>query len=200
MSTIESSSDGKDSEWQETWGSREFVERWATKGDWQTPIREPQIAMVLRMIPHPIDTAMRVLDIGAGYGALAAAVLRERSAATAVCLDASEAMLKLGRERNGELIHRMSFIQGSLESFQWLNSVNGNFDAVISARALHHFTEHERRRAIFKEVFSLLRPGGCFINADNVRAPTESLKERYRRARDEYLDEFVRRSSGGKPI
>jgi tRNA (cmo5U34)-methyltransferase len=44
----------------------------------------------------------------------------------------------------------------------------------------------------------LLRPGGCFINADNVRAPTESLKERYRRARDEYLDEFVRRSSGGK--
>jgi len=198
MSTIECSSDGKHSEWQETWGSREFVERWATKGDWQVPIREPQIAMVLRMIPHPIDIAMRVLDIGAGYGALAAAVLRERSPATAVCLDASEAMLKLGRERNGELMYRMSFIQGSLESFQWLNSVNGNFDAVISARALHHLTEHERRRAIFKEVFSLLRPGGCFINADNVRAPTESLKERYRRARDEYLDEFVRRSSGGK--
>ena len=131
MSTIESSSDGKHSEWQETWGSREFVERWATKGDWQAPIREPQIAMVLRMIPHPIDTAMRVLDIGAGYGALAAAVLRERSAATAVCLDASEAMLKLGRERNGELMHRMSFIQGSLESSHWLNSVNADFDAVI---------------------------------------------------------------------
>jgi 16S rRNA G1207 methylase RsmC len=30
--------------------------------------------MVLRMVPHPIDAPIRVLDIGAGYGALAVAV------------------------------------------------------------------------------------------------------------------------------
>jgi hypothetical protein len=35
----------------------------------------------------------------------------------------------------------MSFIQGSLESSKWLGSVHGHFDAVISARALHRFTE-----------------------------------------------------------
>jgi 2-polyprenyl-3-methyl-5-hydroxy-6-metoxy-1,4-benzoquinol methylase len=92
-----SSSDLKTSEWQQTWGSGEFVERWATKGSWQAPIREAQTAMVLRMIPHPIDAAIRVLDIGAGYGALATAVLRERPNAVAFCLDASEAMLKVGR-------------------------------------------------------------------------------------------------------
>jgi len=198
MSEIESASEKKDSSWQNTWGSREFVERWATKGRWQASIREPQTAMVLRMIPHPIDAPIRVLDIAAGYGALAAAVLMDRPLATAVCLDASEAMLKLGKERNSELVNRMSFVQGSLESADWLESVDGKFDVVISSRALHHFTEHERRRYIFKEVFSLLRVGGCFINADNVRAPTETLKERYRRARDEYLDQFVRTSTGGK--
>ena len=198
MSGSESPSDAKHSEWQNTWGSRDFVERWATKGGWQAPIREPQTAMVLRMIPHPIDAPIRVLDIGAGYGSLAVAVLLDRPCATAVCLDASNAMLKLGRERNTDLMNRLSFIQGSLESAVWLETVDGVFDAVISSRALHHFTEHERRRDIFKEVFSLLRPGGCFINADNVRAPTETLKERYRRARDEYLDRFVRHSTGGK--
>jgi tRNA (cmo5U34)-methyltransferase len=192
------STDAKNSEWQQTWGSREFVERWATKGNWQAPIREPQTAMVLRMIPHPIDAAIRVLDIGAGYGALAAAVLLERPNAMAICVDASESMLHLGKERNVQLINRMSFIQGSLDSAAWLESVDGDFDVVISSRALHHFTEHERRRDIFKEVFSLLRPGGCFINADNVRAPTDSLKERYRRAREEYLDQFIRRSTSGK--
>lgn len=154
--------------------------------------------MVLRMIPHPIDAAIRVLDIGAGYGALAAEVLLERPNAVAICVDASESMLQLGRERNPQLINRMSFIQGSLESPAWLESLNGNFDAVVSSRALHHFTEHERRRDIFKEVFSLIRPGGCFINADNVRAPTDTLKERYRRAREEYLDQFIRRSTDGK--
>jgi len=198
MSEIGSSLEKKGRSWQETWGSREFVERWATKDNWQAAIRELQTAMVLRMIPHPIDAAIRVLDIGAGYGALAAAILQERPHAVAICLDASEAMLKAGRERNSHLMNRMSFIQGSLESAAWLESVDGDFDAVISSRALHHFTEHERRRDIFKEVFSVLRPGGCFINADNVRAATDTLKERYRRAREEYLDQFIRRSTGGK--
>jgi 16S rRNA G1207 methylase RsmC len=40
--------------------------------------------MVLRMIPQLIDTPIRILDVGAGYGALAAAVLRDRPNATAV--------------------------------------------------------------------------------------------------------------------
>jgi tRNA (cmo5U34)-methyltransferase len=184
--------------WRETWGSREFVERWATKGGWQAPIREAQVAMVLGMIPQPIEAPIRVLDIGAGYGALAAVVLKERPSAMAVCLDASEAMLKLGEERNPDLKIRMKFVQGSLESANWLKAVDGTFDAVISSRALHHFTENQRRRFIFKEVFSLVRPGGCFINADNVRGATKSLGERYRAARDGYLDHFVRESSGGK--
>ncbi len=198
MAETDSASMTIDTSWQQTWGSREFVERWATKGGWQAPIREVQTAMVLRMMPHPIDAAIRVLDIGAGYGALACALLNERPHASAVCLDVSEAMLTLGRERNANLKDRISFIQGSLETPDWLRSVEGSFDAVISARALHHFTENQRRRDIFKEVFSLLCQGGCFINADNVRAPTKTLTERYRRARDEYLDRFVRQSTGGK--
>ena len=101
---------------------------------------------------------MRVLDIGAGYGALAAAILDWRANATAVCLDASEAMLELGRERNSPRSNRIGFVQGSLETPDWLETVHGNFDAVISSRALHHFTEKQQRRYIFKEVFDLVRP------------------------------------------
>jgi tRNA (cmo5U34)-methyltransferase len=188
----------RDASWQQTWGSSKFIEQWAAKGDWQAPIREVQTAMVLRMIPQPIDAAIRILDVGAGYGALAAAVLNDRPNATAVCLDASEAMLDLGRERNSNLGSRIKFVHASLETPDWLNAVEGCFDAVISARALHHFTENQRRQFIFKEVFGLVRERGCFINADNVRASTKTLAERYRSARDEYLDRFVRQSSAGK--
>ena len=188
----------KESSWQQTWGNAEFINRWANKRGWQAPIREVQTAMVLRMIPHQLDHPIRILDIGAGYGALAAAVLNDRPNSSAVCLDASEAMLKLGEERNSNLRNRIQFVQASLETADWVNSVEGTFDAVISARALHHFTENQRRRSIFHEVFTLVRSGGCFINADNVRAGTKALVERYRRARDEYLDRYVRESSGGK--
>ncbi|HWH76013.1 MAG TPA: class I SAM-dependent methyltransferase [Candidatus Binatus sp.] len=187
-----------DTSWQTTWGDKDFIQHWSTKGSWQAPIRDVQTAMALRMIPHPIDMPIRLLDIGAGYGALAAAVLHDRPNATAVCLDASRAMLQLGPEKNPDLKDRMMFIQGSLESADWLKSVDGSFDAVISSRALHHFSENQRRKTIFQEVFNLVRAGGCFINADNVRAATQSLGERYRSARDEYLDRFVRQTSGGK--
>jgi tRNA (cmo5U34)-methyltransferase len=187
-----------DTTWQTTWGDKKFIEDWASKGSWQAPVRDVQTAMVLRMIPQPIDMPIRILDIGAGYGALAAVVLRDRPNATALCLDASEAMLKFGPEKNPDLKNRMTFVQGSLESSDWLKAVDGTFDAVISARALHHFTENQRRRYIFKELFALVRAGGCFINGDNVRGATKSLSERYRSARDEYLDRYVRQSSGGK--
>lgn len=184
--------------WDQTWGNREFVENWISKGGWQRPIREVQTAMVLRMIPQPIEQDIRVLDLGAGYGALATAVLRDRPHATAVCLDASEAMLALGRERNRDLEDRIKFIQGSLEVPDWLQAIDGKFDAVISSRALHHFTDNERRRDIFKEAYDLLTAGGCLINADNVRAPTPNLGERYKTARDQWLDRMVQESSGGK--
>jgi len=187
-----------DTSLRKTWDDKKFIEDWASKGSWQAPIRDVQTAVVLRMIPQPIDAPIRVLDVGAGYGALAAAVLRDRPNAAAVCLDASVAMLQLGPVKNPELKKRMTFVQASLEAPDWLKAVNGTFDAVISSRALHHFTENQRRRYIFKELFQLVRPGGCFINADNVRAATKSLTERYRHARDEYLDRYVRQLSDGR--
>jgi tRNA (cmo5U34)-methyltransferase len=185
-------------EWRNTWGNREFIERWISKGGWQGPIREVQTAMVLRMIPHPIEAPIRVLDLGAGYGALATAVLADRPDATAVCLDASLEMIKLGRERTFKFKNRISFVQGSLDDPEWLKAVDGTFDAVISSRALHHFTENQRRRFIFKEAYGILGRGGCFINADNVRAPTATLRERYAKARDAWLDRQVREQSNGK--
>ena len=198
MADTNSSQTGTVTLWQETWGNREFIERWIAKGGWQAPLREMQTAMVLRMIPHPLDAPIRILDLAAGYGALAVAVLKDRPNAAAVCLDASAEMLKLGRERNASFAPRIEFVQGSLETPDWLDSVNGTFDAVISSRALHHFTANQRRRLMFKEIFGILRAGGCFINADNVRAPTQSLRGRYSKARDEWLDRQVRESSQGK--
>lgn len=182
----------------ETWGNREFIESWIAKGGWQKPLRDMQTAMVLRMLPHPADAPIRILDLGAGYGALAVALLNDRSNATAVCLDASEAMLKLGRERNAGLGTRIEFVQGSVETPDWLKAIDGTFDAVVSSRALHHFTANQRRRFMFKEIADITRKGGCFINADNVRAPTQSLNDRYRDARNEWLGRQILDSSGGK--
>jgi tRNA (cmo5U34)-methyltransferase len=136
--------------------------------------------------------------LGAGYGALTDLLLDERPNATAVCLDASSEMLKMARERMPRFGDRVTFVQASLETPDWVKSVRGPFDAIVSSRALHHFSANFRRRAIFGEIHGLLRPGGCFVNADNVRPLTDALGRRYRKAGDQLSEKYVKEQTGGK--
>ena len=171
----------------QAWESREFIDSWDERTEREKSIRDMQVKSVVYAIPHPKQQPIRVLDLGAGWGALAAAVLDDRPNATAVCYDASEEMIALGRERGARFAGRIEFVLGPLDAPDWTKRVSGPFDAVISARALHHLT-HEQRRRVFREAYSLVRPGGCFINSDSLRAESETLKQRYRDIRQRWIN------------
>jgi tRNA (cmo5U34)-methyltransferase len=47
----------------------------------------------------------------------------------------------------------------------------GPYDAVVSALAIHHL-EHAEQRQLFGEVFARVRPGGAFINGEQVAGPS----------------------------
>lgn len=182
---------------QNPWESRDFIEQWSRQSERDQSIREMQIKMVVFMVPHPREEAIRILDVGAGYGALAAAILEDRPNATALCLDASEEMIKMGRERNARFEGRMEFLRGSLEAPDWRASLRNLFDAVVSARALHHLTL-EQRRNLFHDIYVLLRPGGCFMNADTLKVPGDTIRAHYRKARKRWIGESVDEKKGGR--
>lgn len=96
----------------------------------------------------------------------------------AVGLDFSAAMLERARQRFAE-DRAVTLIHHDLNDP--LPAHLGEFELVSSAQAIHHLPD-ERKRALFREAFDLVAPGGVFCNVDLVALPTLELFERAMRA------------------
>ena len=46
--------------------------------------------------------------------------------------------------------------------------MKGTFHVVLSTNAIHNVRFPRRIKAIYQQIYSLLEPGGCFINMDRV--------------------------------
>jgi len=55
---------------------------------------------------------------------------------------------------------------------------DGPFDAIVSALAIHHL-EHDDQRSLMRRAHERLRPGGVFVNAEQVSGPTPELTALY---------------------
>ena len=116
----------------------------------------------------------RILDLGAGTGLLSQAVADRVRAPRLTLHDASTSMLDVARVRLAA--HEPHFCVGSLQDAL----PPGPFDAVVSALSIHHLAESEKRE-LFGKAFSVLAPGGVFVNADQVAGPSGWHDRIYRR-------------------
>jgi tRNA (cmo5U34)-methyltransferase len=116
----------------------------------------------------------RVLDVGAGTGLLTAAVAESYPDARFELLDGSAEMLAEARERLGERVLAVH-VQDMADGLP-----AGPFDAVVSALAIHHLADDDKR-VLFGRIHDVLRPGGVFVNAEQVLGPTPELADLYRK-------------------
>jgi trans-aconitate methyltransferase len=120
-----------------------------------------------------------LLDLGAGTGLFSAMVAERLAGAKLHLVDAAEAMLAEARQRFASTPHNVSFAVRDYAE----GSLGGPWDIVISALSIHHLADDAKRR-LFARVFDALRPGGLFVNADQVLGPTPVAEARYRRLWD----------------
>lgn len=116
----------------------------------------------------------RVLDLGAGTGLLSAAVVAAYPAARVDLLDASEPMLQEALELLADAVSAVHVADMTSDL------PDGPFDAIVSGLAIHHLPDGAKRD-LFGEVLERLRPGGAFVDADQVSAPTPELTAVYER-------------------
>jgi tRNA (cmo5U34)-methyltransferase len=117
---------------------------------------------------------LRVLDLGAGTGLLSEGVLQTRPGSRMTLMDVAPAMLEIARQR---LAGREGEVDIQVADYITVDLGEG-YDAVVSALSIHHLEDPEKRR-LFGRIFAALKPGGIFVNADQIAGPTTSLRALY---------------------
>jgi tRNA (cmo5U34)-methyltransferase len=152
------------------WGAQDKVDYFVENSELIIPNRKAQLDFLVDLFPWQWDESIRVLDLGAGYGAVAEAILHRYYKATVICVDGSEAMIRHARSRVAKYGKQVELFLRDLADPTWHVGVAGPFHAVVSAIALHHLTD-ERKQQLCREVFDFLLPGGLFVNDDVVESP-----------------------------
>lgn len=116
----------------------------------------------------------RVLDLGAGTGLFAAMILAQLPTATITLTDISTEMLEQARGRFGD-DDRVQYQRVDLAT----EELRGTWDLVVSALAIHHLADADKRE-LFQRVYGSLAPGGLFVNAEQVLGPTPAQEQQYR--------------------
>ncbi len=137
--------------------------------DWETRFVGEPIANAIEQL-----AGARVLDVGAGTGRVARALLPlVDPGLQLVCLEPSRRMLALGRER----APRGLWLRGRVDPLPF---ADGTFDVVVSLEVIE-FTPHPDRS--LRELVRVLRPGGSLLITNRVgREAPLILGRTFRRA------------------
>ncbi|MCY4255839.1 MAG: class I SAM-dependent methyltransferase [Gammaproteobacteria bacterium] len=102
----------------------------------------------------------KVLDLGAGTGALSEFILAQSDTAVAELLDVDAEMLAVARARLKRFGNRARFRQAS-----FLDPLPA-CDAAAASLALHHVPLMADKTRLYERIREALAPGGVFVNAD----------------------------------
>jgi len=133
-------------------------------------MRPVQLELLALALPHGGRDA-RVLDLGGGTGALAAAIAEKFPHAVVEIWDTDPEMLATSRERCAAFGERVRYVERSFAD------PLPTCDAIAACIALHHVKELTVKAGIYRNIFAALRPGGIFVNADTAVPAGGPLRE-----------------------
>ena len=128
------------------------------------PAYDELFSVAVECIPFAHDRSLDIADLGAGSGLFSRHVQTAYPQAVFTLVDASRDMLDLARKRFELKTASFTFVEQRLEDF----AEPERFDVVISSLAIHHLEDADKQ-SLFKRIFTALRPGGAFLNVDQIK-------------------------------
>jgi SAM-dependent methyltransferase len=145
-----------------------WIERWERQQEESLPDREERFTALIDAVA--LGTGQEdplVIDLGSGPGSLSVRLLDRLPRATVVAVDTDPVTLALGRAAYGDR-PGLRFVDQDLRTGGWPNALGlpRPADAAVSTTALHWLTEHDLR-ALYRELSTVLRPGGLLLDGDH---------------------------------
>jgi tRNA (cmo5U34)-methyltransferase len=128
--------------------------------------------MTARLLDYVPRDAHRVLELGCGTGNLSLQLAGKFPAASLILVDGSPEMVAVTRSRIDDAGSRLLNEPAYLAvRFEELALPKGSLDLVVSSISLHHVAD---KASLYRRIRAVLRDGGRFCFADQIRGEPES--------------------------
>ena len=161
------------------------------------PMVQEQIGVMMTILKSQRSPIENFLDLGCGDGILGAAILGTYPASRGVLVDFSEPMLGQAREQLKDFAKQLTFLNLDYGDPAWVDAVKPEapFNSIVSGFSIHHQPD-VRKRSIYQEIFSMLKPGGWFINIEHIAPASQVATDLFNDHIVEGYYEIERRSGG----
>jgi SAM-dependent methyltransferase len=178
------------------WGRWMF--RWRRQQEVYLPQREARFHAMLSMLEVALPPEFEAVDLASGPGAISTRILDQFPRARCTAVDYHPVLLRLGREVNGTRGDRLRWVDADLRRSEWVDRLPVSpVDAVLSTTALH-WLKREELAVLLRQVRSILKPGGLFLNGDHMAYPAGEarIRELTRTARTRASAQWVANGHG----
>lgn len=157
----------------EVWKLSAIVDRYLSYRE-AIPLAQEQIGVMISILRSRPESVENFLDLGCGDGILGAAILGQYPSARGVLADFSEPMLEQARAQLKDYEAQLSFENLDYGDPAWIDKIHpfGPFDAIVSGYSIHHQPD-KRKPEIYRQIYSLLKPGAWFVNIEHVSSAAQ---------------------------
>jgi ubiquinone/menaquinone biosynthesis C-methylase UbiE len=124
--------------------------------------------IMVSMLDFEQTQEIRVADLGCGFGDLTTRIIDSFPLSLVFGFDNQPKILERTREKLRESLDQLFLYERDLNDSTWMNEMN-HLDAVVSSFTLDYLAS-ERHRAVLKEAFDLLHPGGRWVSCEFFRS------------------------------